>query len=65
MGEKDFLELGGAEDLSSNLETKSTLCGFQPKPSIKVRRLLYLPNTPLYVKLNFECTCVTEIRRDP
>ncbi|XP_023337529.1 corticotropin-releasing factor-binding protein [Eurytemora carolleeae] len=35
MGEKDFLELGGAEDLSSNLETKSTLCGFQPKPSIK------------------------------
>ena len=44
MGEKDFLELGGAEDLSSKLETKSTLCGFQPKPSIKVNQATGFPN---------------------
>jgi hypothetical protein len=35
LGERDFLELGGAEDLSSDLETKSTLCGFQPRPAAK------------------------------
>jgi len=35
MGEKDFLELGGSTDLNTNLQTSSTLCGFQPKPSDK------------------------------
>ena len=37
MGEKDFLELGGSEDLNTQLQTKSTLCGFEPKPTSKVK----------------------------
>lgn len=36
MGERDFLELGGSADLTaSNLDTSSTLCGFEPEPAAK------------------------------
>jgi len=40
MGEKDFLELGGSEDLNTQLQTKSTLCGFEPKPTSKDMTIL-------------------------
>lgn len=36
LGEKDFLEFGGAADLTaSNLDTRSTMCGFEPEPAAK------------------------------